>query len=69
MPERKKVKGVWNWKQNKEREETTLTVEYFYIVTKNPEQFLIEMDAVCQKFAVKGEDRKLDYGFRWEKSG
>lgn len=47
-------------------EQKTLRVKDFYITTEKAEQFLIEMDQLCQKFAVKGEGKKLDYGFVWE---
>ncbi len=64
--QRKKVKGVWNWKPDKDTGETTLLVKYFSITTKNPEEFLTEMDKVCQKFAVKEDDKGLAYGYNWE---
>lgn len=45
--------------------ERTLHVEYFSITTLKPEQFLTEIDKLCQKFAVKEKDGGLKYGYNW----
>lgn len=46
-------------------DQKTLRVKDFWITTEESEEFLFEMDQVCQKYAVKGQDKKLEYGFVW----
>ncbi len=44
------------------KEPDEITMRYFYIKTDRLEQFLTEMDILCRKFAVNGEE----FGYTWE---
>ncbi len=49
------------------KEPVEVSMRYFYIKTDRLEQFLTEIDKVCQRFAVRNEiDKGLEYGYHWE---
>lgn len=47
-------------------EPVEVSMRYFYIKTNRLEQFLEEMDKLCQTFAAKNEREQPDFSYDWD---
>ena len=48
----------------RKKEETTVRVEWFAVITERPEEFVEELEKLCRKFCSDG-----DYFFNYEFEG
>lgn len=55
-----------NAKEPEPVEPVEISMRYFYIKTERFEQFLTELNKLCEKFAVKNERQQPDFSYDWD---